>query len=68
VLAEPEQPDAFAEALASLLRNATLRGVMGERTRQATARFAVPAVADAWLDVYASTCRGDTIASAAGWS
>jgi glycosyltransferase involved in cell wall biosynthesis len=68
VLAEPEQPDAFAEALAPLLKNATRRAVMGERARQATAGFAVRAVADAWLDVYTNTCRGDTIASAAGWS
>ena len=67
VLAEPEQPAAFAKALGSLLTNATRRAGMAKRARQSTTRLAVSAVADAWLDVYLNTCRGDTIASAAGW-
>lgn len=67
VLAEPEQPEAFAEAMASVLTNAPRRAEMAKRARQATARLAVPMVADAWLDVYVNIGRGDTIASASGW-
>jgi glycosyltransferase involved in cell wall biosynthesis len=68
LLAEPEQPEMFAEALARLLRTPALRAAMAERAARATARFGVSAVVDAWQDIYGSACRGETVAAASGWS
>lgn len=68
LLATPEQPEAFAAALARLLGAPALRAAMGMKAVAASARFGVGAVVDAWEVVYARARDGTRIAAASGWS
>jgi hypothetical protein len=62
LLADPERPASFAAALARLLDTPWLRAAMAEQATAAAARFGVPAVIDAWQDVYARASRGEAAA------
>jgi 1,2-diacylglycerol 3-alpha-glucosyltransferase len=62
LLADPERPASFAAALARLLDTPWLRAAMSEHATAAAARFGVPAVIDAWQDVYARASRGEAAA------
>ncbi len=62
LLADPERPAAFAAALTRLLNTPWLRASMAQHATAAAARFGVPAVIDAWQDVYARASRGEAAA------
>jgi 1,2-diacylglycerol 3-alpha-glucosyltransferase len=62
LLADPERPASFAAALARLLDTPWLRAAMAEHATTAAARFGVPAVIDAWQDVYTRASRGEAAA------
>ena len=68
LLAEPGQPEAFAQALAGLLRQPDLRAAMEARATRHVAKFGVPVVVDAWQDVYVRASRGEAAAAAPEWS
>jgi len=69
LLADPDRPASFAAALARLLGTPWLRASMAEHATAAAARFGVPAVIDAWQDVYARASRGEAAAvSSHTWS
>jgi 1,2-diacylglycerol 3-alpha-glucosyltransferase len=68
LLAEPGQPEAFAQALAGLLRQPDLRAAMEAQATRHVAKFGVPVVVDAWQDVYVRASRGEAAAAAPEWS
>ena len=68
VLAEADQPAAFADAMARLLTEPERRAAMGYRAAGIAARFGVAAVVDAWEEVYGRAIFVDAVASASGWS
>jgi 1,2-diacylglycerol 3-alpha-glucosyltransferase len=68
ILADPQQPAAFADALARLLCRPDLRANMGERGVQTSARFSHAAVVDAWQRVYARVYRGEAAATPSNWN
>jgi len=73
LLADPDCPEAFAAALATLLRapeaeGGGLRAAMGAHATRAASRFGVGSVADAWQDVYARAARGEAARATPNWS
>ncbi len=63
LLATPDEPDAFADALARVLTAPDRRAAMGVKAAHMTARFGVSAVVDAWQEIYTRAARGAATAA-----
>lgn len=57
LLVEPENPDALATGIATLLENPQLRAQYGERARQRAARFTLEAMLQGYSEALETACR-----------